>query len=137
MLDHMFNEIENLINANDICEAEELIKYLQTFELNYEQGKLLHSYKSKLISIKLNNITKSSYNKSVTSTKDNYDKRITLLKDSVNTLLDTEIIASNIINNLSTQEEQIKKDIDKTQNINNNLVHSNKLTTKMSNWWRS
>ncbi len=142
MLEQLFNEIENLINENKISEADDLVKYIQTFQLNYEQGKILHSYKSKLTSLKRNSISISTINNSnnnglITNNKQQFEKRISLLKESVNTLVETEIIGNDTIKNLEKQEEQIKNQTSKTIQINNNLNNSNKLITKMSNWWRN
>ena len=62
--------------------------------------------------------------------------RLATLNQARNTLLETEVVAEETLQNLSVQEEQIRQATIKTHDTKQQLDQSNTLLQKMRAWWR-
>jgi len=138
------SELDNLIlsvkkslisspgNDNNIKELlHEIDELLHSLKMENASATIINAYEKEIKEIK-------SHVSSITVDKPSKPQsidRIQTLKDSRQTLYETENIGTTILDNLSTQAEKITSLGEKTKDINANMAHSSKLTTKMSSWY--
>ena len=119
-----------------ISEFDELLTSFKM--INIQERKFdndIDQYEKEIKNIK-NHIDITILNKNYNSKLNQQNtNRIEILKDARETLLSTEKVGTNILENLDTQNEQIVNCVNKTNKINKDMNHSSKLTTKMSSWY--
>jgi hypothetical protein len=133
MLPEYITEVKQLlqnINESNLDEINEYLKLIETHDLKQEYKNNLIKYRNQVNEYKKQMLFSNNQKK---IKKIN---TIDILKNSLNTLQETEQVGTNTLDNLQSQTDTIKSSIKRTQEINQNTQHSNKLTTKMSSWWR-
>ncbi len=120
------------IRFNELCELRELI---DSFEASLGVNKdeyvtRIHEYKSEYQRLK------NAGNSSSTHSSSRTHSSSSILKQSLDQLLETEKVGQSTLDELSMQEDTIKRCTMSIKETKSGLDVGNKLLNKMRSWWR-
>ncbi len=127
----LFNELELCIVNEEIENADELIRLLESHPLTPEEQTQLAIHKENVIRMKRQHLFLT-----LTEPRNVRINTVETLQQSANQLRECEQQAAETLQNLAVQEEKLRNMNQKAKHVNDQMSVSSRLLSRMSSWWR-